>query len=266
MMADKNVDLDFVMFAHELADNAGSVILPHFRGAGAVGNKAEHAFDPVTEADRAAEQIMRGMIRDKYPEHGIHGEEFGDVPASGPYRWILDPIDGTRSFILGLPAWGTLIGLAAEGRPVVGMMDQPYVRERFWGSKTGAFFRGSQGERQIHTRGCASLGEAVLTATSPEIFNTDDAERFRSLSRHVRMTRFGGDCYLYCLLAMGLIDIVAEASLKPFDIAPLVPIIEAAGGVVTTWDGGDPAGGGRILAVGDPSLHEAAMQALAGGD
>jgi histidinol phosphatase-like enzyme (inositol monophosphatase family) len=262
MAPDKNVDLDFVIFAHELADNAGSVILPHFRGAGAVSNKAEQAFDPVTEADRAAERIMRGMIRDKYPAHGIHGEEFDDLPANGPYRWILDPIDGTRSFILGLPSWGTLIGLAAEGLPVVGMMDQPYVKERFWGSKAGAFFRGSQGERQIHTRPCASLAEAILTATSPDIFNPGDAERFQSLSRHMRMTRFGGDCYLYCLLAMGLIDIVAEASLKAFDIAPLIPIIEAAGGVVTTWDGGDPASGGRILAVGDPALHEAAIQAL----
>ena len=262
MIPDNNVDLDFVIFAHELADNAGSVILPHFRGAGAVSNKAEQAFDPVTEADRAAEQIMRGMIRDKYPEHGIHGEEFGDVHADGPYRWILDPIDGTRSFILGLPAWGTLIGLAAEGGPVLGMMDQPYVKERFWGSKAGAFFRGSQGERQIRTRRCASLAEAVLTATAPDMFKHGDAERFQSLSRHVRMTRFGGDCYLYCLLAMGLIDIVAETSLKAFDIAPLIPIIEAAGGVVSTWDGGDPAHGGRILAVGDPAMHEAAMQAL----
>ena len=255
-------DLDFVMFAHQLADNAGSVILPHFRGAGAVSNKAEQTFDPVTEADRAAEQIMRAMIRETYPEHGIHGEEFSDVPAHGPYRWILDPIDGTRSFILGLPSWGTLIGLSAQTVPMVGMMDQPYVKERFWGSKAGAFFRGRQGERQIHTRRCASLADAVLTATAPDMFDPADAERFRGLSAQVRMTRFGGDCYLYCLLAMGLIDIVAEASLKAFDIAPLVPIIEAAGGIVTTWDGGDPANGGRILAVGDPALHEAAMRGL----
>ena len=266
MIPDSTLDREFVIFAHELADNAGSVILPHFRGAGAVSNKAEQAFDPVTEADRAAEQIMRGMIREKYPEHGIHGEEFGDVPANGPYHWILDPIDGTRSFILGLPSWGTLIGLAAEGVPALGMMDQPYVKERFWGSSAGAFFRGSHGQRQLHTRRCASLGDAVLTATSPDMFNTADAARFQSLSRHMRMTRFGGDCYLYCLLAMGLIDIVAEASLKAFDIAPLILIIEAAGGMVTTWDGADAANGGRILAVGDSALHEAAMQALAGGD
>jgi histidinol phosphatase-like enzyme (inositol monophosphatase family) len=263
-MSDENsLDREFVMFAHDLADNAGSVILPHFRGAGAVSNKAEQAFDPVTEADRAAERIMRGMIQDKYPDHGIHGEEFDDVPASGPYRWTLDPIDGTRSFILGLPSWGTLIGLSGESGPVIGMMDQPYVQERFWGSASGAYFRGRQGERQIHTRRCASLSEAVLTSTTPDMFNGEEAERFQALAAHVRMARFGGDCYLYCLLAMGLIDIVAEASLKAFDIAPLIPIIHAAGGVVTSWDGGDPANGGRILAVGDPSLHEAAMRALA---
>ena len=259
---DKSVDLEFVMFAHGLADRAGSVILPHFRAAGAVANKAEQAFDPVTEADRAAERIMRGMIRDSYPDHGIHGEEFDDVPANGPYRWILDPIDGTRSFIVGLPAWGTLIGLSGEAGPMVGMMDQPYVKERFWGSQAGAYFRGGLGERPIRTRRCASLAEAILAATTPDMFKHGDAERFGALSRQVRMTRFGGDCYLYCLLAMGLIDIVAETSLKAFDIAPLIPIIHAAGGIVTTWDGGDAASGGRILAVGDPALHGAALRAL----
>ena len=258
----ESVDLEFVMFAHDLADHAGSVILPHFRAAGAVTNKAEQAFDPVTEADRAAEQIMRGMIQRRYPDHGIHGEEFGDVPANGPMRWTLDPIDGTRSFIIGLPAWGTLIGLSGEAGPMVGMMDQPYVRERFWGSGAGAFFRGDQGERPIRSRRCVSLGEAILAATTPDMFKPGDDDRFRSLSRHARMTRFGGDCYLYCLLAMGLIDIVAETSLKAFDIAPLIPIIRAAGGMVTTWEGGDAASGGRILAVGDPALHGAALRAL----
>lgn len=263
MNAENKLDREFVMFAHDLADNAGSVILPHFRGAGAVSNKAEQAFDPVTEADRAAERIMRGMIQDRYPDHGIHGEEFDDIHANGPYRWTLDPIDGTRSFILGLPSWGTLIGLSGGSGPLIGMMDQPYVQERFWGSAAGAYFRGRQGDRQIHTRHCASLAEAVLTSTTPDMFKGDEAARFQALAGQIRMARFGGDCYLYCLLAMDLIDIVAEASLKAFDIAPLIPIIHAAGGIVTSWDGGDPSNGGRILAVGDPSLHEAAMRALA---
>ena len=203
------------------------------------------------------------MIARTYPDHGIHGEEFDDVSASGPYCWTLDPIDGTRSFIIGLPSWGTLIGLSGESGPIVGMMDQPYVRERFWGSKAGAYVRSNQGEeRRMRTRSCPALSEAVLASTTPDMFKDSEAERFQSLARKVRMARFGGDCYLYCLLSMGLIDIVAEASLKAFDIAPLIPIIEAAGGIVTTWDGADPAQGGRILAVGDPALHEAAMRAL----
>ncbi|WP_088343530.1 MULTISPECIES: histidinol-phosphatase [Rhodomicrobium] len=255
---------DFVSFAHKLADLAGDVIRPHFRARGAIDNKLDVGFDPVTEADRGAEQVMRRQIEQTFPSHGILGEEFDDKPAAGPYRWVLDPIDGTKAFILGLPTWGTLIGLTHEGVPLLGMMDQPYTGERFWNSLSGAHFRGSAGEQLIETRPCASLSGAVLAATTPDMFKGDEPGRFGSLSRSCRMTRFGSDCYAYCMLAMGFVDIVAEASLKPFDIAPLIPIIHAAGGKVTTWDGGDPAQGGQILAVGDPSLHEAAMRALAG--
>lgn len=263
-MADDPVNNDFVIFAHALADATGSVILPHFRQSGMVTNKGEFSFDPVTEADRAAEAIMRRMIAAQFPTHGVIGEEFDDTPAAGPYCWVLDPIDGTRAFIIGLPIWGTLIGLTHHGAPALGVMDQPYTGERFWNSSAGAHFRNAQGEQRIAARRCGGLSEAILAVTSPDMFKDAEAARFRSLSRACRMTRYGGDCYLYCLLAMGFIDIVAEASLKPFDIAPLIPIIHAAGGLVTTWDGGDPANGGQILAVGDPSLHEAAMHALAG--
>jgi myo-inositol-1(or 4)-monophosphatase len=144
-------------------------------------------------------------------------------------------------------------------------MDQPHIGERFWGIGTAACYRHSSGERSaMKTRGCPSLNDAILAATAPDMFKSRDMERFATLAAEVRMTRFGGDCYLYCLLAMGLIDIVAETSLKPFDIAPLVPIIRAAGGVVTTWDGEDPSHGGRIVAVGDPALHEAVLKTLAG--
>ncbi len=251
-------------FGHGLADAAGAEILPHFRQRESVANKSDNGFDPVTEADRAAETAMRALIESTYPDHGILGEEFEDKPQKGAHRWVLDPIDGTRAFIMGLPIWGTLIGLSQDGRPALGMMDQPYTGERFWGSQDGAYFRNRHGEQRIATRNCASLSGAILAATTPDMFKGRDAERFGSLSRACRMTRFGGDCYLYCLLAMGFLDIVAECSLKPFDIAPLVPIIEAAGGIVTTWDGGDPANGGRILAVGDRALHEAALAALAG--
>jgi myo-inositol-1(or 4)-monophosphatase len=255
---------ELIAFAHELADAAGPAILPHFRKSIAVTNKAEHGrFDPVTEADQAAEVAMRRLIEARYPDHGIYGEEFPDKPASGPFSWQLDPIDGTRGFITGLPMWGTLIGVSHDGAPLAGMMDQPYTGERFWSTAEGARFRNSAGEIAIRTRACPVLGDAILASTAPDMFKDEQFERFRTLSAQMRMTRFGGDCYLYCMLAAGFIDIVAEAGLKPFDIAPLIPIIRAAGGVVTTWDGGDPSRGGEILAAGDPALHEAALKQLA---
>jgi histidinol phosphatase-like enzyme (inositol monophosphatase family) len=256
---------EFAVFAHQLADASGKAILPYFRQAVSVANKAEAGrFDPVTEADRAAERVMRALIEARYPDHGIYGEEFPDKQAAGPYAWALDPIDGTRGFITGLPLWGTLIGLSREGAPLIGLMDQPYTGERFWNTADGARFRGPAGEGALRTRACASLGDAVLAATSPDLFASAELEPFRALSSRTRMTRFGGDCYLYCMVAAGFIDIVAESGLKPFDIAPLIPIIRAAGGVVTTWDGGDPSQGGQILACGDPAVHEAALKILAG--
>jgi histidinol phosphatase-like enzyme (inositol monophosphatase family) len=261
-MSDSTINAAFSSFAHQLADKSGVAILPHFRASGEVINKGSVGFDPVTEADRGAEAVMRRMIEATYPDHGIAGEEFANRPASSPYTWVLDPIDGTRSFILGVPLWGTLIGLLHEGRPTFGMMNQPYLGERFWSASDGARFRGPGGERVIRARRCGSLGEAVLGATSPDMFKGEDLARFRSLSQACRMTRYGGDCYFYCMLAMGFLDIVAEASLQAFDIAPLIPIIAAAGGRVTSWDGGDPSQGGRILATGDASLHEAALRAL----
>jgi myo-inositol-1(or 4)-monophosphatase len=261
-MSDSAVNAAFSAFAHRLADESAAVILPHFRTSGAVANKLEGGFDPVTEADKGSETAMRRLIEAAYPDHGIAGEEFADRPAASPYTWVLDPIDGTKSFILGMPTWGTLIGLMHEGRPALGMMNQPYTGERFWAADGEARFRNLSGEREMRTRRCGSLSEAILATTSPGLFKREEGPPFIALSERCRMTRYGGDCYLYCMLAMGFIDIVAEAGLNAFDIVPLIPIIEAAGGCVTTWDGGDPSHGGRILAVGDPSLHEAALQAL----
>ncbi len=253
-----------IEFTHRLADASADTILPYFRKGAFVTNKAEQGrFDPVTEADRGAERVMRELIEAHYPDHGIYGEEFPDKPTSGPLRWVLDPIDGTRGFITGFPVWGTLIGLSHDGTPALGMMNQPFTGERFWNSPLGAHFRQAGSERMMATRTGTALGDAVLTATAPDMFSEAEFERFGALSRSARMTRFGGDCYLYCMLAMGFIDIVAECGLKPFDIAPLVPIIRAAGGVVTTWDGGDPSQGGRIVASGDPAVHEAALKHLA---
>jgi histidinol phosphatase-like enzyme (inositol monophosphatase family) len=251
--------------AHALADKAGAVILPHFRTGGAVDHKGGDLFDPVTAADREAEAAIRAALVKTYPSHGILGEEFEALNPDAEYCWVIDPIDGTRAFILGLPLWGTLIGLTRAGAPVFGLMDQPFTGERFWSGEAEALFRHGGTTKPMRARACAKLGDALLATTSTDFFTREEEhERFATLSRAVRLRRFGGDCYNYCLLAMGHIDLVVEAGLKPFDIIPLIPIIERAGGIVTNWEGGDPRGGGCILAAGDPRVHAAAMKILSG--
>jgi histidinol phosphatase-like enzyme (inositol monophosphatase family) len=258
-------DPDFealLALAHALADQAGAVILPHFRTDLGIDHKGGTAFDPVTVADRAAEAALRATLAKIYPEHGIMGEELGSQHADADYCWVIDPIDGTRAFILGQPLWGILIGLLHQGRPLLGLMHQPFTGERFYSGARDAFFRREGGESRLKTRACASLSEAFLVCTTTDMFEGEERQRYETLSGEVRLRRFGGDCYNYCLLAMGQIDLVVEAGLKAFDILPLMPIIERAGGVVTTWDGGDARSGGRILAAGDPRLHAKAMQTL----
>ncbi|MGD9501987.1 MAG: histidinol-phosphatase [Methyloceanibacter sp.] len=250
--------------AHALADRAGAVILPHFRTPHAVDHKGGSLFDPVTVADREAERAIRAGVADAYPSHAILGEEFGAKDGETDYCWVIDPIDGTRSFIIGLPIWGTLIGLTRAGAPVLGLMDQPFTGERFWSGERESFFSRNGAAKTIRTRACESLDQALLTTTSTDYFSADQARRFEALTAAVRLRRFGGDCYNYCLLAMGQIDLVAESGLQSFDIVPLIPIVERAGGVVTTWDGGDPRSGGSILAAGDKRLHEAAVKMLSG--
>ncbi len=254
----------YVATAHALADRAGMVILPHFRTQTAVRDKGGKSFDPVTEADRGAEAAIRKAIAETYPDHGIVGEEFGAEREDAHFCWIIDPIDGTRAFIMGQPLWGTLIGLTEGGAPLIGLLDQPYTQERFWNDGTGSYFARGGETTAIETRTCAALGDATLASTSPDMFDGDDHARFEGLSASVKLRRFGGDCYNYGLLAMGQVDLVVEAGLKPFDILPLVPIIEGAGGVVSTWEGGDPRAGGRILAAGDPALHQRAVKTLTG--
>jgi histidinol phosphatase-like enzyme (inositol monophosphatase family) len=264
-----SMGIDFnclVEFAQRLADASGAAIRPYFRQSVGVDNKAgDNAFDPVTEADRAAEVAIRNLIIETFPTHGVIGEEFDERPAQSDFQWILDPIDGTRAFIMGLPVWGTLIGLNFQGRPALGVMDQPFTRERYWSTADAAFYRGPDGERPISVRACERLSMAKLACTTPEMFTTEeDQERFRMLSRQVRLTRFGTDCYAYCQLAMGQIDLVVEASLKPFDIAPLIPIVERAGGIVTSWEGGAASEGGRVVAASCPKVHAAAVAVLSG--
>ena len=250
--------------AHALADRSGAVILPHFRTCGTVDHKGGDLFDPVTAADREAEAAIRTKLADAYPSHGILGEEFEALNPDAEFCWVIDPIDGTRSFILGLPLWGTLIGLTHGGVPLLGVMDQPFTGERFWSGETESFFRHAGKTETMRARACGNLDQALLATTSTDFFTNEEHERFGGLSRAVRLRRFGGDCYNYCLLAMGQIDLVVEAGLKPFDISPLIPIIERAGGVVTNWEGGDPRAGGRIIAAGGPRIHTAAMRILSG--
>ena len=269
--------VDFAAFVERLAQVSGEVIFPFFRSAIRAEDKSlGGVFDPVTEADRGAEAAMRRLIAQTFPAHGVIGEEYGRDRPEAEYVWVLDPIDGTKSFVSGLPTWGTLIGLMHHGRPVYGMMAQPFTRERFYGDGQRARLRTlapSHGEappsewatRSLHTRSCPSLAEATLITTSPMLIGEADRAAYRRVESQVRLTRYGGDCYAYCALAAGFVDLVIETNLKPHDIVALAPIIAGAGGVVTTWEGGDAAGGGRIIAAGDRALHEEARRVLAAG-
>jgi myo-inositol-1(or 4)-monophosphatase len=253
-------------FAHALADRSGAVIRPYFRKTLAVASKGgQAAFDPVTAADRAAERTIRKAILAHYPDHGIIGEEYGNVTGKGRYHWVIDPIDGTRAFIMGSPLWGTLIGLIDGTRPTLGMMDQPFTMERFWSDGRRAHCRRPDGSQQrLRTRPCAQLADAILSSTHPDLFASDEeADRFGALTSRVLMTRYGGDCYGYCLLAGGCVDLIVEAGLKAYDVVALIPIVEAAGGLITTWSGAPATAGGRIVAAGDPRVHQEALAILA---
>ena len=257
----------FLSTAHDLADLSGQAILPHFRRPSQIDNKAsDGSFDPVTIADRGAEQAIRQAIQERWPDHGIVGEEFGVVQPDAAYTWIIDPIDGTRSFILGMPVWGTLIGLTAQSAPLLGLMDQPFTKERFWSTAECSLMRVGAGEPvALETRQVERLEQATLSTTHPDLFDKgEDAQRFFELKDHVKLCRYGGDCYAYALLAAGYIDLIVEAGLKSYDIVALIPIIERAGGIVTTWSGEPATHGGRIIAAGNRRLHEQAIKILQG--
>jgi myo-inositol-1(or 4)-monophosphatase len=258
--------ISLISTAHNLADRATAAILPHYRMPLAIENKLATAgmsgFDPVTAADQAAERAIRAGLAEYFPDHAIEGEEYGRSGDSD-WRWIIDPIDGTRAFMMGMLSWGTLIGLAHEERPIFGMMAQPYTGERFWNDTTSAYWRGPHGSGVLKTRSCASLSGAVMACTDPSMFKSEaEHAPFRRLAAAVKMSRFGGDCYAYAMLAAGNIDLVVEASLQSYDVAALIPIVERAGGRMTTWDGGPALAGGRIIAAGDPTLHAQAMALL----
>jgi inositol-phosphate phosphatase/L-galactose 1-phosphate phosphatase/histidinol-phosphatase len=251
---------ELMAFAHELADAAAAVVGRYYRAPVTVESKLDAS--PVTIADREAEQVMRALIRARYPEHGIAGEEFGAEGADAELVWHLDPIDGTKSFVGGRPLFGTLVGLSRRGRPVLGIIDQCILRER-WEGLIGRDSRWNGAPARV--RACARLDQATLFATSPLMFRAG-AERaaFERVQQAVRYPLFGGDCYAYGLLAIGFADLVIEAGLKDHDFMALVPVVEGAGGTMTDWRGRPltAASDGRVLAAGDPRAHAAALQLL----
>ena len=254
-------------FLEVLLRLGGAAVMPHFRQPIPVDDKREGqpGYDPVTVADRDAEKAMRAAIKSRYPEHGIFGEEYGVERGESGLTWVLDPIDGTRSYVAGMLHWGVVAGLYDGERTVLGGVYQPVVDELFTGNRRTAWCE-SQGRKQkLSVRACAGLDEAVLCCTHPEVFaDAADLNAFDAVRERTRLSRYGGDCYLYCLLAMGSIDLCVEASLKPYDIQGVIPVVRGAGGIITTWDGGSPEGGGRIVAAGDPRVHAEALELLAG--
>ena len=250
-------------FLHHLADVADRETLPRFRTELAIDTKFKegYTFDPVTAADRQTEIAVRAAIGAEYPDHAILGEETG-LTGEGPLRWVLDPVDGTRPFICGLPVWGTLIGLTVNGRAELGLMSQPFTGERFWADTDGAWYERHGKRQRLSTRDVGTLANAILHTTSPEHYHGDLKSGFDRLAASVRMTRYGGECYAMVMLAAGRIDLAIEPSLQPYDIVALIPIIEKAGGVVMRIDGGRAEEGGPVIASATPELHAAALHLL----
>jgi histidinol phosphatase-like enzyme (inositol monophosphatase family) len=249
------------------AGAAAALTLPGFRSAIAVENKWETGFDPVTAADRDAETAVRALIGERFPDHGIIGEEWDPKASATDFDWIVDPIDGTRAFISGVPVWGTLIGLMHRGRALAGLMAQPFTGETWLALPGGTTYSHGGVTTPVRTSGQTDLSRAKVTSTAPDLFTRPGRDLSAVLARITASTlqfRWGLDCYGYCLLASGHIDLVVEPGLKNVDIAPLIPIIENAGGVVTTWDGGPAESGGNCVAAATPELHRAALEMING--
>lgn len=254
----------FTAFACALAATARRETLPRFDQQLDVENKGgEAAFDPVTEADFAAERAMRSLVEEQFPEHGLSGEELPDKPAAGRHAWSLDPIDGTRSFICGLPNWTTLIALLEDGEPVLGLIDAPVLDETYFGSAAEAWLIHGKVQSAIRASGCSKLSEARLSTTDPLMFGGKALAAFDRLRRACRVTRYGHDGYAYARIAAGSLDLVVESGLKPHDYNAVVPLIRAAGGHVGNWTGGSDLSGGAIVAAASRTLYDAAVEVLA---
>lgn len=247
----------------EAADAAARETLPLFRTDMAVDNKHEKGFDPVTAADRNAEQAIRETIAGHFPDHAIIGEEWADKTSESAFTWIIDPVDGTRAFVSGVPVWGTLIGVTHAGRAFAGVMSQPFTGETFIAVGASADYMRGRTVRPLRARRTARLAEATLFTTTPALFTgPGQHEAFAAVETAARLTRYGCDCYAYALLAAGHVDLVIEPRMNSYDIAALVPLIESAGGVVTTWTGERAEHGGDIIAAATPELRDEALEAM----
>ena len=259
----ESVGPEFVEFAHLLAEAAGEIVRPAARSGRVVHRKADAS--PVTEIDRAVELRLREMIAARYPDHGVVGEEFGDHRREAEHVWVLDPVDGTKAFMAGLPVFGTLIGLARGGHPLLGIVDQPVTGDRWTGIDGDGTWH--NGER-VHTSPCRRLSEALVCTTSHEYYQGEDARAFRRIVSGARWVVYGGNCLAFAQVACGFVDIALEARVGAYDYCALVPVVENAGGVMTAWTGEPltivPPPGGRIVASGDRTVHDAAMACLAG--
>ncbi len=262
MKTDHNLS-ELTDFARFLAVESGQTILPLFRTHLAVEAKGSGHWDPVTEADKAAELIIRKHIETRYPDHGIIGEEFGAKEGLSGYQWILDPIDGTRSFVIGMPTWTTLIGLYYEGKPLLGVMNQPFIGEMFVGTPEGSTVEKNGNQQRLKVRKHPALSEAQIGTTTASFLPTaGQAKNFANLSNKVQLTRYSGDAYFFSLVAAGHLDIALDAQLQIYDIAALIPIITGAGGCVAEWSGGDPTQGGNIIAANSQALLNEAIALL----
>ena len=252
----------FWTVAEALADRARSETLRYFRTSELNTETKSVDFDPVTQADRSAEAAMRALLDEMRPDDGILGEEHGSKIGTNGLTWVLDPIDGTRGFISGTPTWGVLIALSDEAGPKLGIIDQPYIGERFMGGMGRAEVVGPLGRHALAVNDCTELSEATLFTTFPEVGTPEEGAAFRSVAERVKLVRYGCDCYAYALLAAGQIDLVIEAGLQAYDVQAPIAVIEAAGGIVTDWAGEPAHQGGRVLAAATPELHAAALQFL----
>lgn len=256
--------LEMLAAAERAADAAAEVTLRYFRGDMDVENKAgEHAFDPVTQADRQAELAIRACLQAHFPDIGFHGEEHDAIAGDSGLTWVVDPIDGTRAFMSGMPLWGTLIGLFNGRDAILGVMDQPFMAERYTAVGNQANLLTRDGLRSLHTRKNIALPDATMYCTTPDMFDTAESRSaFQRVREAARLTRYGGDCYAYALLASGYVDVVLDCDLKPYDILALIPLIEAAGGIVTNWEGESAVDGGYVIAAGSREIHAQTLNLL----